>query len=267
MLQWARRSRSLGLLSFLGFSLVLVLCGCQRSLLGGEQARSIRGNEKNDDYRSAKKQLYDSLEETRRTFYCDCAYKGRAVAQETCPVSSKRFKERIRRTEVEHVVPASRLGQLERAWQVGHPRCVSKRGKSFKGRKCALLVSEDFRRMHSDLFNLHVVVGAVNALRGNRSIGMLDGEKRLYGACDVEFEGTVFEPRTEIRGDIARIYFYMEAAYPSRLKLTASERRLLKAWHLSDPVSQEELAHVKRLTLIQGNTNPFVLDNRLPRWF
>ena len=64
--------------------------------------------------------------------------------------------------------------------------------------------------MHSDLFNLHVVVGAVNALRGNRSIGMLDGEKRLYGACDVEFEVLFLSRGPRLEG-ISHGYFYMEA--------------------------------------------------------
>lgn len=40
---------------------------------------------------------------------------------------------------------------------------------------------------------------------------MLEGEARLYGSCDVEidFKAKVIEPKPDIRGNIARTYFYM----------------------------------------------------------
>jgi deoxyribonuclease I len=43
---------------------------------------------------------------------------------------------------------------------------------------------------------------------------MIPGEKREFGACDVEIERRKIEPRPEIRGDIARTYMYMDWAYP-----------------------------------------------------
>jgi deoxyribonuclease-1 len=47
-------------------------------------------------------------------------------------------------------------------------------------------------------------------------MAMIEGEQRQFGACDVEIAERKIEPRPEIRGDIARIYLYMEASYPGR---------------------------------------------------
>lgn len=39
------------------------------------------------------------------------------------------------------------------------------------------------------------------------------GEDRIFGTCDFEFESDEAEPKEDIRGDIARIYFYMKQTY------------------------------------------------------
>jgi deoxyribonuclease-1 len=49
-----------------------------------------------------------------------------------------------------------------------------------------------------------------NRQRSNYQVGMVPGEDRAFGSCDVEMKDRTFEPRPEIRGDIVRIYFYMD---------------------------------------------------------
>ena len=120
--------------------------------------------------------------------------------------------------------------------------------------------------MSADLYNLRPAVGAVNALRKNFRMAQLAGEPRDFGSCDVEVLDGKFEPRDRIRGEVARTYFYMEAAYPNRGIIAKSQRKLLLAWHRLDPVDEDELALAQEINLIQGNENPFVTKGLLPFW-
>ena len=66
-----------------------------------------------------------------------------------------------------------------------------------------------FRYMEADLYNLQPSIGEVNQLRSHYSMAMIPGEPREFGRCDLEIEDRKIEPRPDIRGDIARTYFYM----------------------------------------------------------
>ena len=212
----------------------------------------------------AKRHIYKLFDETSRTFYCDCPYEDRRILSPRCSFSTNRFPKRRRRTEIEHVVPAEAFGRSFLVWREGHAQCVSKGGKPFKGRKCAERVSLAFRQMHADLYNLKPAIGALNALRRNYRMGMIEDEVRAFGACDVEISDRRFEPRGEIRGDIARIYFYMDAAYPGRGVLSKKQRKLFLTWHRLDPVSESERRLARKIEAIQGNANPFVTGDLEP---
>ena len=84
--------------------------------------------------------------------------------------------------------------------------------------------------MEGDLHNLQPAVGEVNGRRSNYSMAMIAGEAREFGQCDVEIADRKVEPRPAIRGDIARIYLYMDAAYPGRGVLSEKNRPLFAAW-------------------------------------
>jgi len=71
-----------------------------------------------------------------------------------------------------------------------------------------------YRYMQSDMFNLYPAIGEINGLRSNYRFDMVAGEDRDFGPCDFEIEGRVAEPPEHVRGDIARTYQYMDAAYP-----------------------------------------------------
>ena len=87
---------------------------------------------------------------------------------------------------------------------------------------------------------------------------------------------TVFEPRDEVKGDLARVYFYMASRYErenlsqwgtsgsSMLTYTAYPFYktwvidMLLKWHREDPVSEREKSRNSAVQKIQGNRNPFV---------
>ncbi|MES2380113.1 MAG: endonuclease [Bacteroidota bacterium] len=79
---------------------------------------------------------------------------------------------------------------------------------------------------------------------------------------------TIYEPKDEQKGDLARALFYMSVCYngingnnwslPSNQGLAV----LLK-WHQQDPPSEEEIARHEYIASVQHNRNPFI-DN--PSW-
>ena len=254
------------------FQMCLALCiglniyGCSSTQPTTSAAPIIDANQKVDSFGKAKKLVYQVFRNRSRTFYCDCPYTDRQIETERCGFKSERYKKRSGRTEIEHVVPAHAFGQSFGVWRNGHKRCVDSKGRSYKGRRCAKKVSSVYRKMSADLYNLRPSVGAVNALRKNFRMALLAGEPRDFGTCDVEVLNGKFEPRESIRGEVARTYFYMEAAYPNRGIISKSQRKLLIAWHRLDPVDEDELALAKEIQLIQGNENPFVTRGLSPFW-
>jgi deoxyribonuclease-1 len=112
--------------------------------------------------------------------------------------------------------------------------------------------------MEADMYNLVPAVGEINGDRSNYSFAEIPGEPREYGACDFEIVNRKAEPRPEIRGDIARIYFYMDWAYPGHGIISRKNKKLFEAWAKQDPVDAWECERVKRIEAIQGNENPFV---------
>lgn len=187
-----------------------------------------------------------------RDFYCDCSYdftRKPHVDPSSCGLKSK--SDRAKRIEWEHVVPASYYGRQFSAWTKGDPEC---RGKERKGRECARKVSREFQRMEGDLYNLVPAVGELNRVRGNNSFGEIPGEPREYGACDFETLANKTEPKADIRGDIARIYFYMDARYPEFAIVNEENQNLFEEWSLADPIDDKERERVRKIEAAQGNS-------------
>jgi len=178
-------------------------------------AESQKGNTKIKSFSKAKRLLYSKIYDTpelRKTIYCGCSYnKKKKIDFTSYGYKVRKNKKRAKRVEAKHIVPAYSYGQSFKEWREGDPKCVTKKGKKYKGRKCAKK-NEEFSYMTSDLYALAPSVGEVNADRSNFGVSMIDGEQREYGKCDVEIAYRKVEPRPEIRGDIARVYMYMDSA-------------------------------------------------------
>lgn len=139
--------------------------------------------------------------------------------------------------------------------------------------------------MYTDLFHLYPTDSKVNSMRSNNPYGQvnaptwtsLNGSK--LGPCVTPgFTGTVFEPRDEFKGDLARTYFYMATRYESRIAswqpLSSADEildgtsfpcydswflNLMLAWNTADPVSQKEIDRNNTIyTSFQHNRNPFI---------
>jgi deoxyribonuclease-1 len=115
-----------------------------------------------------------------------------------------------------------------------------------------------FRFIQCDLYNLVPAIEEISELRSNYHYGMVPGEKAGFGNCDIEIAHGEIEPPAEVRGDIARIHFYMDWAYPAYDLIAEDDRKLFKAWDQQDPVDEWECKRAKRIEAIQKNENPFV---------
>ncbi len=192
----------------------------------------------------------------RKTFYCGCLYDEKLnVDLESCGYVSPKNQKRSKRVEWEHVVPASAFGKNLSEWKYGHPECVDKKGKPFKGRNCASKTNKLFQLMQADMYNLVPSIGEVNGDRSDLDHGIISGEKRDYGRCDFEISGKTAEPAENIRGDIARIYMYMNSAYPGFGIINEKNKKMFEAWNISDPVDTSECLRSSEIEKIQGNYN------------
>ena len=207
------------------------------------------------NFSKSKKFAQDIYSGNETTFYCGCSFQN--IGKKLVPkwsscgyyprneyTKSGKQNSRSLRIEWEHVMPAWFFGNQMECWKAGGRKACNK--------------DKLFEKMEADLHNLVPAIGEINGDRSNFSFAHIDGEKRVYGACDFEinFKDRIVEPREAIQGDIARIYFYMSETY--NVPLTQKLQKMLKTWSNSDPVDQNERERNSKIYRIQGNSNPFV---------
>lgn len=217
------------------------------------------GNETNQSFSKSKRVLLkDVYLEHQETFYCDSEFNTDKQVFHTQGYTPVKDNKRANRLEWEHVVPAYAFGQSFSEWSSGSAECVSSKGKLFKGRRCAEKVNIQYRYMQADMHNLVPAIGEVNGLRSNYPYVMIPGEDRRFGFCDMEIANMEAEPPVDVRGDIARTYFYMDSAYPYRDIVNDDNREMLESWAAGDPTDSWECERELRIRELQGNENTFV---------
>jgi len=125
---------------------------------------------------------------------------------------------------------------------------------------------------YTDIHHLRPSDVSVNADRGNKDYD--NGGSQISEAPGNYTDADSFEPRDAVKGDLARMMFYMDVRYDGNdgtgvgdLQLVnytgtsgnnLGELCILYAWHQQDPVSQREIDRHARIVERQGNRNPFV---------
>lgn len=133
--------------------------------------------------------------------------------------------------------------------------CVSEfTGKAFKGARCCRLSSDVYKKMEAELFNLIPVVSAVAEKAKGKIFGEVKTPKETVGG--VKFDENFVEPPDSVKGDIARVYLYMDSRYG--LQLSSAQKELFLRWHRADAVDQRECSIAKVFTKVQGVPNPLV---------
>jgi endonuclease I len=128
----------------------------------------------------------------------------------------------------------------------------------------------------TDLHHLRPEDVSVNSTRGNKDFDL--GGTAVSGCTDCWTDGDSFEPRDAVKGDVARMLFYMAIRYEggdgfNNLEMSSTvgtsstligDLETLLAWNDEDPVSTFEMRRNDRIhSTWQGNRNPFI-DH--PEW-
>ncbi|WP_339388630.1 endonuclease [Vibrio caribbeanicus] len=201
----------------------------------------------------AKNDVY--FDKTQKgTLYCGCPFefKGRSggvIDLESCGYKVRKNTKRAQRLEWEHIVPASNFGKARQCWQNG-------------GRKNCSKNDPVFSLMEADLYNLAPAVGEVNGDRSNFNFNQVQTNQKYYGQCDfkVDFKQRAVEPRDEVKGMIARTYFYMHDRY--QFPMSKQQEKLFIAWDKKFPVSSWERERALRIAKVMNHNNPFVFGEK-----
>ena len=133
---------------------------------------------------------------------------------------------------------------------------------------------------YSDIHHLRVSGSEINGFRNDSYFANVLSQSSIktdeFGNA---WTSAVFTPREEVRGDIARMMFYMDIRYnDTDLKLTLTDNKTLASqgnaatdkvgyfgllselvkWSFEDPVDSRELKRNEDIYNVQGNRNPFI---------
>lgn len=218
------------------------------------------GNAANESFNQAKRMLERQVYfDHRMTIYCGATFDAQKHVTLPAGFSTPAHRKRALKVEWEHAVPAENFGRAFAEWRNGDAQCVDRKGKAFKGRRCAEKANAEYRRMQADMYNLFPAVGAVNALRGNKPYAALPGSAPVFGSCPAKVGGTRFEPPDRAKGQVARASLYMADSYP-KFRLSSQQQKLFEAWDTMFPVDAWECTRAKRIEALQENENPRVKE-------
>lgn len=135
----------------------------------------------------------------------------------------------------------------------------------------------------TDVHHLRAEDASTNSARGNRNFDeateqFIDGSGQYSGPTDSYTGGSgafTWEPRDAVKGDVARMLFYMATRYEGEggepdLELTETllsstdnsplhaKLSVLLTWHAQDPVDAYEQSRNDIIYGYQGNRNPFI---------
>ena len=125
---------------------------------------------------------------------------------------------------------------------------------------------------YTDLHHIRPAFGNVNSSRGTKDFDNGGKAHKLVENTYVDKDS--WEPRPAIKGDIARMMFYMDVRYEGEIgdmpdlvlidgnslnsRPTMGHLCTLLEWSLNDPVDDLERLRHNRIIEIQGNRNPFI---------
>lgn len=134
---------------------------------------------------------------------------------------------------------------------------------------------------YTDLHHLRPADASMNSARSNYDFD--NGGDPVYDGDTITMnnlrDGVSWEPRDEVKGDVARMMFYMAVRYEDNSDANMPDLVLvdnvgsegaqfgklcsLYDWHITDTVDQQEVDRNNAVYEFQGNRNPFV-DH--PEW-
>lgn len=189
-----------------------------------------------------------------RTAFTDEVYSyDPTTCMDRITVQSSCFK---KQSEVEfiRIVPEEMMGITRRCW---HEKiCINLSGKPYNGPACCRKSDERYQAYDRDIFNIIPVTKELaKAIKGYRYAEAKKGSRKLCTLL-LSDEKKIVEPPLFMKGNIARVYLYMNAQYA--LNLSYEEQMLYLKWHALDPVDAKECAVHEQVRKLQGRTNPWI---------
>lgn len=219
-------------------------------------------NYSNASFEKAKNILIEKVYTDHfQTLYCKATFdpKTKEITEYPDGFDETVLAERAKKIEFEHVVPAENFGRFFKEWREGNPLCVDKKGKSYKGRKCAQKINILYGLMEADMYNLYPAIGSVNAVRSNFNFTELpENIPSTFGSCTFKIADKKAEPPEDVKGIIARTTLYFESAYTLQYKLSSAQRKLMQSWSEKHPVTIWECLRASRIEAQQFSENKIV---------
>ncbi len=120
-----------------------------------------------------------------------------------------------------------------------------------------------FNHAEGELHNLWPAYKNLNSARGKRLFGEIPGsdnrEIDVNGrdfTCRFQLEDNLVEPRSIVRGNLARSILYMCKEHG--FAVNAAMMETLKKWNRDDPPTKAEKARADKIFKIQGTRNEFI---------
>lgn len=140
--------------------------------------------------------------------------------------------------------------------------CINHQGQRYKGLNCCKRTDQLFNIMLYDLHNrlpvIHSIAKNIHTHRFDTISEPNESAIIYYPNCAfrVHSKQKIIEPNHQLKGEIARIYLYMQDTY--HLSIQESQLELFKKWHQANPPSKWEKQKNRAIQKIQGNVNPYV---------
>tara|TARA_B100001142_G_scaffold116297_1_gene118524 strand:+ start:7820 stop:8767 length:948 start_codon:yes stop_codon:yes gene_type:complete len=134
--------------------------------------------------------------------------------------------------------------------------------------------------MKSDMHHLRPCKTNVNSSRGNSPFGEVNNSQVNHWYW-LEYDLTsppsqnideysesasgLFEPREDMKGDIARSMFYFYTMYSDVANddFFNIQKEQLYGWHQIDPITSQEIIRTNKISEYQDYPNPFIIDESL----
>ena len=133
--------------------------------------------------------------------------------------------------------------------------CVSPyTGNTYGGTLCCRQKNVAYQKIQGDLYNYIPVVSLLIEARGTRRFGVVKKADFVIG--QTRFDKQFIEPEASVKGDVARVYLYMDKTY--NIQLLQTQKKLFLQWHKMDKVDEQECALSKIYKKILKRINPYV---------
>jgi hypothetical protein len=133
--------------------------------------------------------------------------------------------------------------------------------------------------MKSDMHHLRPCKTNVNSSRGNSPFGEVNAGQNHWYWLEYDFTNpptqnideysesasNLFEPREDMKGDIARTIFYFYTMYSDVAddNFFNIQKDPLYEWHQADPITSQEIIRTTKISEYQDYPNPFIIDDSL----